>query len=245
MKEATDNKSRFIWHRIFHGPRVYPSLLPVRNKCSYRVQTLISRVLNILDSPHLRSFVFPFSFNWSRHPHSFLRRSDVARRFLQARSLRVLLDCASMVTVLLGLPFEWLGSTLAGVLLAGNVQENSFGRKREGLSALEYREQAYCEQRTEDPYDTHDHPARKELLAEDIATAIHGHWPEDQEGKTDITLVKQRTITQPWTDSRQHNRHCLADFPSPEKLLLLGLKLIRSLNMTARGVLQVEMGSRC
>lgn len=97
-----------------------------------------------------------------------------------------------MIAVFFNLALERLASTFARALLAGDVEEDSLGRVREGLPPLEHGEQAHCEKGAEDPDDANNHPAGKELLAENVATAIHGHGPEDQKGQPRVlTSVKQ------------------------------------------------------
>lgn len=91
-----------------------------------------------------------------------------------------------MITVLCSLSLKRGIVALPRVLLASDIHEDGLCRVRQGLSALEDREQTHGKQRTENPNDADNDPASEELLAEDVATAIHGHWPEDEESKAKV-----------------------------------------------------------
>lgn len=88
-----------------------------------------------------------------------------------------------MIAVLRCLSLKRCIFDLARVFLASEIGEDGLCCERQGLSALENWEQAHGKQRTKDPNDADDNPAGEELLAEDVAGTIHGHWPKDEERK--------------------------------------------------------------
>lgn len=67
------------------------------------------------------------------------------------------------------------------VLLAGDIKIDSLERSSEVLASLKDREETDCNERADEPHDAYNNPSREKLLAEDVASAVHGHRPEDQE----------------------------------------------------------------
>jgi len=110
---------------------------------------------------------------------AFNRRISILRR--PGNLLRALLrggDVARALLLLGHLRVDGLG-----VRLAGDIQVDVLDSAREGLAALKDGEEADANEGAEDPDDAHSDPASEELLAEDVASAVEGHRPEDQERK--------------------------------------------------------------
>lgn len=68
------------------------------------------------------------------------------------------------------------------VLLAGDIKIDSLECSSEVLASLKDREETDCDERADKPHNADDNPSREELLAKDVASAVHGHGPKDQEG---------------------------------------------------------------
>ena len=70
-----------------------------------------------------------------------------------------------------------------GMLFAGDIQIDSLKREHQLLAALPNREDTDAHKRADEPNDSDDDPARKELLAEDIACTVERHGPEYEESE--------------------------------------------------------------
>lgn len=76
-----------------------------------------------------------------------------------------------------------LGVQRLGVRLSCDVLDEELEGAGERLAALKDGEQADAEEGAEDPDDADHDPAGEELLGEDVAGAVHGHGPDDEEGE--------------------------------------------------------------
>ena len=73
---------------------------------------------------------------------------------------------------------------LARMLLPSNIKIDRLEHVEEILPSLEDREYSNAAKGTDKPHDTDDDPSGEELLREDVAGSIHGHWPEDEQGES-------------------------------------------------------------
>nr|POE79974.1 upf0658 golgi apparatus membrane protein [Quercus suber] len=69
-----------------------------------------------------------------------------------------------------------------GFAAAGDVAPDGAQRARTGATALPERVEADAEAAAEEPEDADGDPAGEEGLAEDVAGAVHGHRPDDEQG---------------------------------------------------------------
>ncbi len=69
------------------------------------------------------------------------------------------------------------------VPLAGDVEEDELEGVEKGAAALIDGEETDRTERAEDPDDANCDPAGEEGLGENVAAAVHGHRPKNEEGK--------------------------------------------------------------
>lgn len=89
------------------------------------------------------------------------------------------------------------------VFLTRDILEDSHDIVLQRVPALEERVHTNHEDGHEEPQDTNDDPAGEEFLAENVARAVHGHGPEDQECES------------------ENDGHCFGDEGGFEEFLLL------------------------
>lgn len=70
-----------------------------------------------------------------------------------------------------------------GVRLARQVLQGKRERLLQRVAALVDGEETDAEEGAEDPDDADHNPTGEKLLGEDVARAVHGHGPEDEEGE--------------------------------------------------------------
>lgn len=66
---------------------------------------------------------------------------------------------------------------------AADVQVDAPDGPRKRFAAFKDREETHAQKGAEDPDDAHRDPASEKRLAEDVTGAVHGHWPQNQEGQ--------------------------------------------------------------